>query len=173
MDPVWRGVVNGRQSVTSASTHAWRLVGAGCGSPALRPCRPRGFTLIEIAVVIAVIAILVSVALPSYSSSVIRLNRTSAERFMLDVANREEQYMMDARSYTATIGTGGLGVTPEVDIAVRYTFAVAVTGNDCTGAALAGPSFVITATAIGGQASDGNLCLDSRNNRTPAGKWER
>src|SRR5512140_2335448 len=117
MGPVWRGTVNGRQSVISASTHERRLVGAGGGSRAWRPHRPHGFTLIEIAMVIAVISILVSLALPSYSNSIIRLNRTSAERFMLDVANREEQFMMDARSYTATIGTGGLGITPAVDIA--------------------------------------------------------
>ena len=165
--------MDGRQSVTSACTHEWRLVCAGTRSPARRPGRPRGFTLIEIAVVLAIISILVSVALPSYSGSIVRLNRASAERFMLDVANREEQYMMDARSYTATVGTGGLGITPEVDLVVRYTFAVALTGNDCAGAALAGPSFVISATAIGAQAGDGNLCLDSRNNRTPAAKWER
>lgn len=132
-----------------------------------------GFTLIEIAIVLAIVAILTAIALPSYSGSVLRANRANAERFMLDVANRQEQYLMDARSYTATIGSGGLGITPEADIATRYTFAVTLTGNDCAGTAVAGPSYVIRATAIGSQASDGDLCLDSRNNKTPAAKWER
>jgi type IV pilus assembly protein PilE len=138
-----------------------------------RPHRCRGYTLMEIATVLAILSILVSIALPSYSGSVMRVNRSAAERFMLDIANRQEQFLMDTRSYTTTIGSGGLGLTPEVELAVKYTFAVALTGTDCAGAALAGPAYVITGTAIGGQSADGNLCLDSRNNRTPSDKWQR
>ena len=60
----------------------------------------------------------------------------------------------------------------EATVATHYTFTSVTAGNDCLGVALAGPSFVITATPFGSQASDGTLCLDSRNNKTPGTKWE-
>ena len=132
----------------------------------------RGFTLIEVLIGVAIIAILVTVALPSYSSVTVRINRSAAAQFMMDVANRQEQYMLDQRAYTATIGTGGLAMSPAKDVAANYTFAAAVAGKDCAGNDLSGPGYVITAIAIGTQAKDGNLCLDSRNNRTPSAKWE-
>jgi len=132
----------------------------------------RGFTMIEVLIGVAIVAILVTVALPSYSSVTVRVNRSAAAQFLMDVANRQEQYMLDQRTYTATIGTGGLGMTPAKDVAANYTITAAVTGNDCAGNALSGPGYVITATASGGQVKDGNLCLDSRHNKTPSSKWE-
>ena len=51
----------------------------------------------------------------------------------------------------------------------NYTVAVAITGNNCAGSAVVAPAYVITATAIGFQTPDGNLCLDSTGNKT--GKW--
>jgi type IV pilus assembly protein PilE len=142
-------------------------------------CRPRavgrglqGFTMIEVLIVVAIVAILVTVALPSYSNVTVKVNRSAAAQFMMDVANREEQYVLDQRAYTATIGTGGLGLSTPKDVAANYSFTAAVTGNDCTGNALSGPGYVITATPTGSQAKDGSLCLDSRNNKTPAAKWD-
>jgi type IV pilus assembly protein PilE len=130
-----------------------------------------GFTLIEVMIAVAIVTILVSIALPSYSSVMLKLNRTAGQQFMLDIANREEQIVIDQRAFTITIGSGGLGLTPTRDVAANYTFAVALTGADCADVALSGPAYAIRATAIGSQANDGNLCLDSRNNKTPAAKW--
>ena len=120
---------------------------------------------------VTIVAILAAIALPSYSQYVIRANRTQAKQFMTDIANRQEQYLLDQRSYAATIGSGGLGMTAPPETSGLYTFATAVGGNDCLGAALPTPGYTITATAIGGQAGDGDLCLDSVNNKTPASKW--
>ena len=125
----------------------------------------------ELLVTVAIVGILAAIALPSYAQYVIRANRTQAKQFMEDVANRQEQYLLDQRSYTGTIGSGGLGMTPPQETSGLYTFATAAGGNDCLGAALPVPGYTITATATGGQASDGNLCLDSVNNKTPADKW--
>ncbi len=133
--------------------------------------RWRGFTLVELLITVVVVAILAAIALPSYRQYVIRANRTQAKQFMGDVANRQEQYFLDLRSYTGSIGAGGLVMTPPTETAGLYTFATAAGGNDCLGATLQTPGYTITATATGGQASDGNLCLDSVNNRTPADKW--
>jgi type IV pilus assembly protein PilE len=154
-----------------------------CGTPAAyRICPPResrprdaelGFTLIELIIAVVIVGILAAIALPSYNQQILRANRAQAKQFLEDIANRQEQYLLDQRSYTGTIGSGGLGMTAPQETAGRYTFAAAAGGNDCLGAALPAPGYSVTATAIGAQASDGNLCLDSINQKTPADKWQR
>ncbi len=127
--------------------------------------RSAGFTLIELMVVTAVISILAAIAYPSYQNYIVRANRSSAMQFMLYMASREEQFLLDASSYTATIGAGGLNLAPPADLATRYTFTVAVTAGPP-------PTYTVTATAIGNQASDGNLTLDNLGQKLPADKWK-
>jgi len=135
--------------------------------------RRNGFTLIELLITVAVVAVLAAIALPSYTQYVMRANRAQAKQFLQDIANREEQYLLDQRSYTATIGSGGLGMTAPQETSGLYTFAAAAGGNGCLGAALPTPGYTLTATATGGQVGDGDLCLDSVNNKTPTAKWNR
>jgi len=122
---------------------------------------------------LAILTILAAIALPSYNQYVIRANRTQAKQFLEDIANRQEQYLLDQRSYTGTIGAGGLGRTPPQETSGLYTFAAAVGGNSCLGGALPTPGYTITATATGAQTSAGNLCRDSVNNKTPVAKCGR
>jgi type IV pilus assembly protein PilE len=124
----------------------------------------RGFTLIELMIVIAVIAILAAVAWPSYQNYVIRGNRAAAQSFMMTIATRQEQYLLTNRSYTTTIGAGGLGLTAPNETTGRYTFVVT---NPTTS------SYTITATAAGNQVSDGDLTLSSDGTKTPTDKWKR
>jgi len=145
--------------------------------------RQRGFTLIEMMIVVVVVGILAAIALPAYRSQVIKANRSAGQQFMHDVAIREQQVLLDIRNYVAvawnnfanapTAGSPGVNLTVPSNTAGNYTFLVATTGNDCAGAAfLAGvPAFAVRATATGAQATDGNLCIDSLGNKTPANKW--
>jgi type IV pilus assembly protein PilE len=122
-----------------------------------------GFTLIELLVVVAIIGMLAAIALPSYRNYVIKGKRSAVQAYMLDIANREKQYLLDARVYTDSKSALGISADPP-DISSSYT----VTIGDIT---TAPPAFTITATAIGSQTVDGNLTLSSTGAKTPSAKW--
>jgi len=124
-----------------------------------------GFTLIELMIVVAVIAILATIAYPSYAEYVRRGNRADAQKVMVAIANRESQYVIDARAFATTIGTGGLNFSGQdgwtcaaTCTNARYTIAVT---------AVAGPpiGYSITATPSGAQVEDGSLTLTSDGTR--------
>lgn len=124
----------------------------------------RGFTLLELMIVVAVVAILASIALPSYQDSVRKAARRAAQGHLLDIANKEQQFFLDNRAFTTTIGSGGLNLGTPTEAANRYTFAV-----DTANPAGPPPCFTITATAVGVQVADGNLTLDCRGAKTRGG----
>ncbi len=131
---------------------------------AIQYLRPNGFTLIELMIVVAIIGILTAIAYPSYQQYVIRANRTVAQAEMMDIANRQQQFLLTNRSYAskATLELNGYALPSDVSSKYGYTIAL---GN------AAAPSYTITFTPTGSQASDGNLVLTSEGVKTPADKW--
>ena len=121
----------------------------------------RGFTLVELMVVVAIVAVLAAIVYPSYQNHLRKARRADAQTFMMDVANREQQYLLDARAYATGSGAlTSLNVTTPSTVATYYTVSVA--------AGAATPSFTITATPIAGtpQVSDGALTLDNTGAKT-------
>jgi type IV pilus assembly protein PilE len=98
----------------------------------------KGFTLIEVMVVVAIVAILAAVALPSYSEHTRRAKITEATSQLADLRVRMEQYFMDNRTYQGT-GTA-CGVTMPT-ATVRY-FAL-------TCSAPTSSTYTVTATGTG------------------------
>lgn len=121
----------------------------------------KGMTLIELVVVILIIGVLASIAIPSYREYVIRGHRRAAQAAMMEIATQEQQYFVANRIY-ADAAQLGFALSPEVDRNYDFTITVG------TGAV---PSFRIDFTAVGGQARDGNLRLTSEGVKTPAEKW--
>ena len=58
-----------------------------------------GFTLIELMITVAILAIIAAVAIPSYTSYVDRGKRAEARAALLDIAARQERYYSNNRKY--------------------------------------------------------------------------
>lgn len=61
--------------------------------------RQRGFTLIELMIVVAIVTILAAVGYPSYTDYVMRSHRQAAKNAAFQIADRQEQFFLDNRSY--------------------------------------------------------------------------
>ncbi len=110
-----------------------------------------GFTLIELMVVVAIIAILASIAYPSYMENVRASRRTDAKTALLDLATRQERFFSMQNQYTAT--PGDLGYAGPYPVGVQTSgqvfYRLDVRRNSTT-------TYVATATPVGAQ--DGDCC---------------
>ena len=81
-----------------------------------------GFTLIELAVVVAIIGILASIAYPNYTEYVRRGHRADAQSILMDISQRQRQYFTYSRSYAADLTT--LNVSVPATVTPYYTISV-------------------------------------------------
>jgi type IV pilus assembly protein PilE len=103
----------------------------------------RGFSLLELMIVVAVIAVLSAIALPSYRQYVLRSHRTDATQALQDLASREENYFFSNSAYTATLSNLGYNnaTLPSADYQVQV-------------AAASSTDYTVQATPIGTQTKD-------------------
>jgi len=130
-------------------------------SPSLK--HRRGFTLIELMIAVVIVAILAAVAIPSYQQYVIRGKRAAAQAQMLDIANRQQQYFLDKRTYATKAQLQDFYSLPS-DVAASYTYDIELTTSGL-------PGYTITFSPTGSQSSDGALTLNSAGVKEPASKW--
>lgn len=124
----------------------------------------RGFTLVELMIVVAIVAILAAIAIPSYNRYVLRANRSAAEDVMMSMATAQERFMIDNRQYTTTNSDLGYGTLPET-VSPNYTIAMALVAGPP-------PGYTITATPINSQLNDTDcnvLTLGSDGTKGPSG----
>jgi type IV pilus assembly protein PilE len=138
----------------------------------MRRVKQSGFTLIELMITVAIVGILGSVAYPSYVSHIVKTKRNAAESFMMTVANRQEQTMLNARSYFA-VATGTTAEWTAANLAipaeVSSNYTVTVAANN----AATPPTFTVTATPSAIQAAKDTKCgiltLDQTGTKTKSG----
>lgn len=148
-----------------------------------RTHRTTGFTLIELMIAVAIVAILAVIALPAYTQHVMKARRAAAQSFMMDAANREEQMLLDLRSYVAVASNAKFPDAPptglnmavpssggDVNVSSFYNLVITITATP--------PGYTITATPTGAQLNDkasGTACspltLSSTGAKSPPACW--
>lgn len=133
----------------------------------------KGFTLIEVMVVVIIVAIIVSIAYPSYQQHLIKSKRAAAESFMLSVANKEEQILLDLRCYVnvganadfpnaPSAASPGLNLTIPTDVSSHYNIDVVASACSAAGA----PTYLITAGRASAAQLQDTRCGDLTLNQT-------
>src|SRR6202162_3791474 len=118
--------------------------------------RSRGFTLVEVMIVVTIIALLASIAIPMYSKQVQKSRRVDARTAVTDLAGREERYLTTAGAYTNVAANLGYAALPVVVGSGYYQLSVNVPAV----AAGVQPTYTVIATVVAGssQLKDG-ACL--------------
>jgi type IV pilus assembly protein PilE len=118
--------------------------------------RTRGFTLLELMVVVAIVAILAAVAINSYSKQVRKGRRAEAKQVILDLSLREEKWRSNHTNYIGTNSLDpdktafGLPLNLTVSDKTYYTIAITSTASPTT--------FTIRATPKAGTDQTKDIC---------------
>jgi len=127
--------------------------------------RQTGFTIIELMIALVIVAILASVAFPSFMQSVRKGNRSDAESSLMRASSNQERFFATNSTYTVLITDLGFA---DGGLSNKEHYQITATAGP-TGI---GSSYVITATAVAGhmQAKDVGctvLSVDSLGQQLP------
>ncbi|MCB1690880.1 MAG: type IV pilin protein [Halioglobus sp.] len=114
-----------------------------------------GFTLIELMMVIVIVAVLTMIAYPAYQSFTVKANRAEAQSYLMDVAQKQQLYFNDTRTYAAD--EAELNVTTPERVASNYVVTFDITTMPLPAV------FAIIATPKSGTRQDGDGVLSIQN----------
>jgi type IV pilus assembly protein PilE len=119
----------------------------------------RGFTLLELMIVVVIIAILAAVAIPTYGRYAFRAHRADGQELLLRIATALERQYATANAYGSLTEVG----FSDPAISEKGFYSVTVVASSSSQA------FVATATPVGGQANDvcGPLTINNAGVKTP------
>lgn len=117
----------------------------------------KGFTLIELLVVVVIVALLATIAMPSYNEHVRRGKRSDGMDAITMILEAQERYYADHLKYTANLADLGASATSPQG---HYSLSAA----SCAGGL--SQCVAITATGVGEQAKDGSLMANTQGLRT-------
>jgi len=127
----------------------------------------KGFTLVELMIVVVVVAILAAIAYPSYTKQIQKSRRHKAESCLMEYAQFMERYYTTNMTYAGA----SLPSSCSSELGGYYAFAFDGTPNSI--------SYAIKATATGAQSSDkasntscSPLKIDHTGNKSPSGCWQ-
>ncbi len=131
--------------------------------------KSKGFTLIELMIVVAIIALLAAIAIPSYRDFVVRSNRTEAKVALTELANLLEKHYSEMGSYATDFGDDkAAGEVNYRDATDKY-YELEIDSD--------GSTYTLTATALNKQFDDDEDCqeitLSHLGVRTPAECWSK
>lgn len=124
--------------------------------------RLRGFTLVELMIVVAIIGILASIALPAYNEHIRKARRADAQTALMELAQHMERHYTINNSYN----TASLPSSVTARVSAHYTISFAL---------LEAQRFTIQAVRVGSQTADscGTMTVTHTGERTAAraGCW--
>src|SRR5690606_35902361 len=114
--------------------------------------RQKGFSLIELMIAVAIVAIIAAIAVPSYNSQIQKTRRADAKTALTTAASMQERFYMRNNSYSANMddlgGSGGTLQSPEG----YYTLTSVITG--CPNSQPNGSCYTLTAAPVSGGPQD-------------------
>lgn len=132
-----------------------------------------GFTLIELMIVLVIVGILATIALPAYQDYVRKSRRAEAISLMLDLQLTQEKYRANNISYASSLAAMGVNstyISNQVSASYYTISATSATNN----------TYTISAVAVGKQANDnqyGTACttltINQSNIKSPANCWRK
>lgn len=132
--------------------------------------KSRGMTLIELMVVVAIVGVLAAIAYPAYTNSLVKGTRANAKAYLMDVAQKQQAYLLDNRRYADQATLEAAGLTRPAEVSTFYN--ITITPLNPAGAA---PTFTarVEPKADKRQKNDGWFQISNTGEKTSQkhGNW--